>query len=253
MKIKQNDKIDLRTPRFLVDNPLNDELEKYDVLKFINRSSANAFIGTSGSGKTSLMYSFLMNTQPKIWKKQYESIIVVMPNASRNSLKNNIFDKYLDENSLYNELDAITIDKITAKIQENAENDFHTLLILDDVASALKDSYITKRLQHLIYAYRHYKVTILILVQTLKTVPLSIRKNLTNLVVFYKPRLSEWEAITNEFLEMKKDDAKKLYDLVFREKFDWTLINLNTGRIFKKFDEILYNENENENINDINK
>jgi ABC-type oligopeptide transport system ATPase subunit len=242
MRVKQNDKIDLRTPRFVIDNPLNDEMEKYDVFKHINRASATAFVGTSGSGKTSLMYSLLMNTSPKIWKKQFEYIIVVMPRASRNSLKNNIFDKYLDPDSLYDDMTEEAIDKITAIITNNAEEGHNTLLILDDVASALKNPYITKKLQHLVYAYRHYRLNILILVQTLKTIPLSIRKNLTNLVVFHKPRLSEWEAITHEFLEMGKDQSQELYETVFKEKYDWTLINLNTGRIYSKFDEVIYKE-----------
>lgn len=240
MKIKENKKVDLKAPKFLVDHTLNKEIEKYDVLNFLNRPSANAFVGTSGSGKTSLMYSFLMNTKPKIWKKQFESLIVVMPRASRQSLKNNIFDKYVDESYLYNELSEEAIDEITDQITENAEEGHHTLLILDDVASALKNPYVAKKLQHLIYAYRHYKTVILMLVQTLKTIPLPIRKNLTNLVVFHKPRLSEWDAVTEEFLEMDKKESEKLYDMIFQKRFDWGLINLNSGRIFKQFDEILY-------------
>ena len=247
MKVKENEKVPLRTPRFSVDNPLNPDIEKFDVLKFVNRSSATAFVGTSGSGKTSLMYSFLMNTKPKIWKKQYEHIICVMPRASRSSLKNNIFDKYLDPDALYNTLDEESIDSISAMVETNAEEDTHTLLILDDVASALKNPYITKKLQHLCYAYRHFKLTMIILVQTLRTIPVSIRKNLSNIVVFYKPRISEWETITHEYLEMTKDEAKELYDVVFAKKYDWCLINLTSGRIFKDFDEILW---KNENVVD---
>lgn len=242
MRIKENKKIDLRTPRFSVDNPLNQELEKYDVFRHINRSSATAFIGTSGSGKTSLMYSLLMNKDPKIWKKQFEHIFVVMPQASRNSLKNNIFDKYLDEDHLFNTLDEEAMDRISQMIVEHADDGYQSLLILDDVASALKNPYITKKLQHLVYAYRHFRLNILLLVQTLKTIPLSIRKNLTNLVVFHKPRLSEWEAITKEFLEMDKDESQELYNIVFKEKYDWCLINLTSGKIYSKFDEVLYRQ-----------
>ena len=244
MKIKHNEALPLRTPRFCVDKTINPEIEKYDVLNTINRPSATAFIGTSGSGKTSLMYSFLMNTKPKIWKKQYEYIICVMPRASRNSLKNNIFDKYLEPDALYDTLDEQCVDGISAMIEANAEEGAHTLLILDDVATALKSPYITQRLQHLCYAYRHFRLSMVILVQTIKTIPLSIRKNLSNIIVFYKPRISEWETITHEYLEMKKEESKELYDTVFVKKFDWCLMDLTTGRIFKEFDEILWkNEN----------
>jgi hypothetical protein len=242
MRIKENRPIDLKTPKFLVDKPLNPEIEKFEVLSHLNRSNATAFVGTSGSGKTSLMVSLLMNKDPKIWKKQFNWIIVVMPRASRASLKSNVFDKYLDESCLFDSLTEESIDMITAMIEQNAQEGQQTLLILDDVASALKNGYIQKRLQHLVYAYRHFRLVIIMLVQTLRTIPLSIRKNLSNLVIFHKPRISEWEAITHEFLEMEKDEAKELYQLVFKEKYDWSLINLGSGKVYSKFDEVIYHE-----------
>ena len=242
MRIKENKAIELKAPRFLVDKPLNPEIEKFEVLTHINRSSATAFIGTSGSGKTSLMYSLLTNKDPKIWKKQFENIIVVMPKASRNSLKSNIFDKHLDESCLFDNLTEENIDMIVQMVEQTADEGKHTLLILDDVASALKSGYITKKLQHLVYAYRHFRLNILFLVQTMKTIPLSIRKNLTNLVIFHKPRLSEWEAITHEFLEMEKDEAKQLFEVAFPAKFDWTLINLSSGKVYSKFNEVVWKD-----------
>jgi hypothetical protein len=131
---------------------------------------------------------------------------------------------------------------ITAMIEQNAEQGQQTLLILDDVASALKSGYIAKRLQHLIYAYRHFRLVVVMLVQTLRTIPLSIRKNLTNLVVFHKPRISEWEAITHEFLEMEKDESKELYGVIFKQKYDWSLLNLGSGKVYSKFDEVMIRE-----------
>lgn len=243
MRVKQNKSITLKTPRFLVDQALNPEIEKYEVLSHLNRSSATAFVGTSGSGKTSLMVSLLMNKEPKIWKKQFNWIIVVMPRASRASLKKNIFDEYLDESCLFDSLTEENVDMIVAMIEQNAEQGQQTLLILDDVASALKNGHIAKQLQHLIYAYRHFRLVVTMLVQTLRTIPLSIRKNLTNLVVFHKPRISEWEAITHEFLEMEKEEAKELYSLLFKNKYDWSLINLGSGKVYAKFDEVMIREN----------
>lgn len=240
MKIKHNKSFHLKVPRFEVDGFINQELETYDVFKHLNRHSFTTFLGTSGSGKTSLMYSFLTNTKPKIWRKQFESIIVVMPTQSRNSLKNNIFDKYIDADCLFDNLTEETVDLITEKVEHNAQIGIRTLIILDDVASQLKNREVVKKLQHLIYAYRHYRCNILMLVQTMKTIPLSIRKNMTNLVVFHRPRLSEWDAITHEFLEIDKPTSKELYNTVFTEKYDWCLINLQTGRIYKKFNEVIY-------------
>jgi hypothetical protein len=242
MRIRQNKAIELKTPRFLVDKALNPDIERYEVLSHLNRSSASAFVGTSGSGKTSLMVSLLMNKEPKIWKKQFNWIIVVMPRASRASLKSNIFDKYLDESCLFDSLTDENVDMIVAMIEQNAEQGQQTLLILDDVASALKSAHVTKQLQHLVYAYRHFRLVVVMLVQTLRTIPLSIRKNLSNLIVFHKPRISEWEAITHEFLEMEKDQAKELYAMIFKQKYDWSLINLGSGKVYSKFDEVMIRE-----------
>jgi hypothetical protein len=242
MKIKENRSISLKAPQFIIDKPLNPEIEKYEVLSHLNRSNATAFVGTSGSGKTSLMVSLLMNKEPKIWKKQFNWIIVVMPKASRLSLKNSIFDKYLDESCLFDSLTEENVDMIVAMIEQNSEQGQQTLLILDDVASALKNGHIAKQLQHLIYAYRHFRLVVVMLVQTLRTIPLSIRKNLTNLVVFHKPRISEWEAITHEFLEMEKDEAKELYGMIFKQKYDWSLLNLGSGKVYSKFDEVMIRE-----------
>lgn len=242
MRILQKKSLNLQAPRFLVDKPLNQEVEKFDVMSHLNRSSATAIVGTSGSGKTSLLYSLLTHRKPNIWRKQFESIIVVMPRASRNSLKNNIFDKFIEPECLFDTLDDLSMDYIVARTSDNSEQGLHTLIVLDDVASALKDAEVAKKLQHLVYAYRHYRANIVVLVQTLRTIPLSIRKNLSNVIVFHKPRLVEWEAVVSEFLELEKEPAKQLYTVLFQNKYDWALINLQTGKVYKKFDEVLYRD-----------
>lgn len=240
MKVKHNKSIPLKVPRFVVDHAISDELEKYDVLTHLNRSSVTAFVGTSGSGKTSLMYSLLTNKKPKIYRKAFETIIVVMPRASRQSLKSNIFDKHLSEECLFDYLSEDAMDSITSTVTESAEQGHRVLLILDDVATALKDADVAKKLMHLCFAYRHYRLNIQILVQTLRSIPAGIRKNLTNLIVFHKPRLAEWQAITEEYLEMDKSQAHELFNLLFQKKYSWCLLNLTSGKIYKEFDQVLY-------------
>lgn len=241
MIVKKNKSIDLSIPKFSVDDYINEELLEFESMNHINKASFNVLIGKSGSGKTSLLVSLLTNTKPKIMKKQYESILIVMPSQSRNSLKNNIFDKHIDEDNLYNNLDVDSMDNIHNKIMSNSEEGLRTLLILDDVASSLKNSYITKMLQKLIYAYRHYKLTIMLLVQTFKTIPPSVRKNITNLIIF-KPSMNEWNQITEEFLEIDKNKSIDLFKLAFKNQYNWVLVNLQTGKMYLKFDEIIYND-----------
>lgn len=238
MRIKKNKSLDLQAPKFKCDSILNPKIQEYDALNHLNRFSSNIVLGKSGQGKTSLVISFLTAKKPKIWRKVFDNIVVVMPESSRNSLQQNIFDEYLQPHNLYSSLDTQNIDEIIQKIESNANDDETTLLILDDVASALKNKYISQRLCHLNNNYRHFKCVIVYIVQVLKSVPASIRKNLTNLIMF-KPSLNAFQEIMDEYLEMTKKEALQLYRLGYTENHDWLLLNTNSARIYKKFDEIL--------------
>ena len=60
ISIKKNRSIDLLIPEFNCDhNPIGEHLNKYDMLSHLNNYGCNAFIGKPGSGKTSLVVSFL--------------------------------------------------------------------------------------------------------------------------------------------------------------------------------------------------
>ena len=61
MKLKINDAPPIKKVHFSCDEPLNAKLEKYPLTKdFLNMYNTSAFIGTMGSGKTSLMINFLL-------------------------------------------------------------------------------------------------------------------------------------------------------------------------------------------------
>lgn len=239
MKIKKNIEIDLKIPKFEVDDYINQELLHFDALNHLNKTSFNVIIGRSGSGKTSLLLSMLTNKKPNIFRKQYENIYVVMPPQSRASLKNNIFDKYILQKNLYDDLTLEAMMNIFVRIEENSNEDEKTLLILDDVASSLKNKSIFPILQKLIYAYRHYKTTIILLIQTFRVLPASLRKNITNMIIF-KPSKAEWEVINEEMMEIDKKKSRIIYKTVFSKPHEWILINLTSSKMYHKFDEIIY-------------
>ena len=56
---------------------------------------------------------------------------------------------------------------------------------------------------------------------------------------------SQFETIREEHLNIDKDTFKKIRKICYNEPHDWMLINCETERIFKKFDEIIYEESEN--------
>ena len=79
--------------------------------------------------------------------------------------------------------------------------------------------------------------------QNYTSIPLSIRKLFTNCVVF-KPSKKEFEVLTEELFEMKKEKALDIMKYVYTEPHDYLMLNVDSQRIFKGFDEIIINEKE---------
>ena len=181
IRIKENDKPDLKQPTFLCDTKLHNKLYAYDATSLINKSNFSLFLGKPGSGKTSLMIS-LLNT-PALFKRCFHRIYVFMPSHSRGSLKENIFEG-LPEDQLYDHLTRETIDDVFENIEDNAEDGKFSLIILDDVQQALKDKFVAKRLLEIAANRRHLKTSIWLLAQTYKSIPRQVRQVFTNLFVF---------------------------------------------------------------------
>ena len=88
----------LKMPKFSVDNELDSKLNDYELTSLMNKSNFTLFLGKPGSGKSSLLISFLQT--PSLFKKVYHNIFLFMPSNSRNSIRNGFFDKNLPAGSL---------------------------------------------------------------------------------------------------------------------------------------------------------
>jgi len=247
--IENKEKIKLNLPKFTVDdNPIADGELPYP-LSLLDRYHAMAFIGRAGSGKTSMIVSMLQNKKPKIFRKRFENIIVIMPKSSRASLKNNIFDKNLSEDKLFNELDENIIDEIISKIEEASELGEKTLLILDDVASQLKKStYLQTRLNHIIYNRRHLHCCLWMALQTYSSLPLTCRKNLSHAFI-WKPAKKEAENLFQELFEMKKETVSEIMNEAYDKDHNYIYMSIYDQKLFKNLDfEIKYKEDDNKLI-----
>lgn len=238
IKIKKNKKIELEPPKFLCDGDLSEKLNKYDMLKLFNSFSFNAMIGRPGSGKTSLLVSFLNNS--KIFKKTFHNIYVVMPTSSRESMKNNIFKKH-SENKLFDELTLSTIQEIYKNLLKNSEDNESSLLILDDVGAVLKNKQIQQTLRLIIYNRRHLKCQIIILLQSYLSIPKEIRKLFSNVIMF-KPSKVEFINLFDEIFENKKDMTMDIMKFVYTDPHDYLVLNVETQKMYKGFDEIIIEE-----------
>lgn len=165
-----------------------------------------------------------------------------MPSQSINSMHKNPFENL---ENIYNEITNEIIVEIYDKIDGWGKNDEKTILYIDDMTVDLKKTEIIKStLKKLIYNRRHLKLNIIITAQSYVNVPLDIRKNVQNLIMF-KPAKKEMEILFSELIDSKKDIFDDIIKFTYDKPHNFLFVNTVSGRLFKNWDELLINEDEN--------
>jgi GTPase SAR1 family protein len=247
IRIVKCDAPDFKKVNFSCDCELSPKLNTYPMTRdHLNKFNTTLFIGTQGSGKTSLLVNFVK----KIYKKVFHKIFVFMPESSRSSLKPNVFE-VLPDDQLFEELNAENIQNVYEQAKAMSADGQRVLIIYDDVQKALKNKFVLNSLKNIIANQRHLHITNLILCQNFFALDKSLRE-LVNNVVLFKLGKSQTEKIFNELIELHKDKFDEIRDLVFDEKYNWLFMNLATQRIYKKFDEIVFDEPDEDEANSTN-
>ncbi len=241
--IIKNTKPKLDKIHFECDDIIHKKLEEWELTKlFLNKSNTTTFIGRPCSGKTSL----LMNIVKKLYKKCFHHVYVFMPATSRKSLKDNIFDK-LDQSQIYDELSQANIREVYELVKVHSANGERSLIVYDDVQKSLKDQSVLTSLKNMIANQRHLKLVNLILLQNYFALDKSLREIITNVVMF-KMNKTQTEKIFDEVVEGGKDMFEEVRDLVFSEPYKWLFINVASQRIFDGFDEIVWSNEDDDEI-----
>jgi hypothetical protein len=233
--IKKNEAPKLKMPKFTVDTELDEKLNDYDITKLMNKSNFTIFLGKAGSGKSSLLIS-MINTK-NLFKKVFHTIILFMPKNSRNSIKDSFFDKYLPEEQIYDEVTLENLHSAYSVAQSNAEENYNTLIIYDDVQRDFKGE-CEKFLLNMINNRRHARLSLWMACQNYFQIPRQVRQGTTDMFVF-KINKTEMENIFLEQVEQHKDKFIELLKLVFQNNHDFMYINTNSQRVFSNWDEIM--------------
>ena len=124
-------------PQFVCDNTLNDRV-KAPIPGNLqdNKACCMLIVGSPGSGKTSLAIGLLTNKD--MWKKCFHSVYVVMPKNSRDSIAGNVFKNH-NPTHLFDDLNVDVLNEIKANCEIESPLKHYTCLLMDDVASSLKD------------------------------------------------------------------------------------------------------------------
>ena len=222
-------KLKVKPPAFLCDRPIHPQIQE----PLPKTPFFMAIIGSAGSGKTSMMINLL--TSPDAYKKAFHAVHVVMPSHSVASLKNNVFKRHT---KMHDELTLEALDKITETVMEDAEEKYNSLLILDDVTASLKNKELQGMLKRLIYNRRHYRLSVMILVQSYSAMALPIRKTLSHFLAFKPRNKKEFTAVFEELIFLDRDVADRLQRYVFDAPYAFLFADVNTNALHKNFDRI---------------
>ena len=237
--LKKHQKPDLPICVMSCDKPLNAKLNKYEMTRTcMNKHNTTAILGKPGQGKSSLIYSWFKSKN--MLKKCFDTIFYICPANSMNSMEDSIFSK-LPDDQIFNELNGEVLDEIIERAKDREDGD-KIAIIIDDMASQLKNGDVQKALKQIAMNKRHLGIyATFILSQTWKSVPFEVRRLYDNIIVF-KISPDEMESMFVETLPQYKDYSQAIQKLVYNKNHEYLVINTGSGRLFKKFDEIIINE-----------
>ena len=239
MRIQILEKPNLKKVKMNVDSVIDDKLLKYPMIAdLFSKTNFSIVCGKMGQGKTTL----ITNLVKTVFKRCFEHIILFMPAGSRRSIENDIYGKNIPADDIYDTLSDDTLDEAISKIEENAENEENTLIIIDDFQAALKMPEIQARRQKIVTRMRHMRTTIFILQQNFQKLPKFLRELVTNVITFNIGK-SQLNKLFEETVQLDADKFQALVDLAFKEKNDWIAINVNGNRnVYRGFDRIVFDD-----------
>ena len=227
----------LKAPEFVCDECIvNRDIEPLE-----NKAFFLAVLGRPGSGKTSFCVSTLTSRKPKVYYKAFNHLWVFMPPASRKSMRCNPFGRL---QHVFDDLDYANLTEVFEAIKKQgpqADGSYETnLLLIDDFASSLKDKAIQKLLLDIVVNRRHLHVSIYIMSQVYRAIPLPLRKNLSSVLQVGKiVNKAEWASLQNEVFHLDSDTMAEVMAHAFQAPHDNLLVRLDTGHLYRNLNRLL--------------
>jgi hypothetical protein len=194
-------------------------------------------VGSGGSGKSSLLLGQFK--KGGAYHKKFHNLYYFVPSASFASVQKHPFEKH---ERVYHEMTADGLaelhDELLERKDKNIEEEEpaeYNMVVFDDFANDLKDKSIVRALNRMLIKARHLNTSFVFTLQSYLYMPKILRKQITYATIF-KPRNSEeWETIRREILQMKEDDAKKLFDYVFNEPYQHLDVDAFENKFYKNY------------------
>ena len=197
----------------------------------------NGFIwvlsGSGGSGKTSLMLNFYKNKL--LYRNKFHNVHYICPMSSFLSVEKHPFDGH---EKVYHELTVGLLEGIYKELCDKKESDDdqeYSCIIIDDMASSLKENDIAKQLNKMLIKARHISCAFVFTLQSYYYFPKILRKQITNITIFKPKNVEEWNSISKELLNMNKEDALVLYNYVYSEPYTHLDLDTVDNKVYKNF------------------
>ena len=114
-----------------------------------------------------------------------------------------------------------------------------SFLVMDDVTASRKNLQIQMLLKKIIFNRRHYRLSIICLVQSYNAMPLAIRKTISHLACYKPQNKKEMAAIWEELVVLEKETGEALQRFVFDKPYSFLFACADTNELYKKIDRIL--------------
>jgi RecG-like helicase len=231
--------------------PVKEKMDKYvkDIPDGISRRNGMIYllVGSGGSGKTSL----LLNQFRKggSYHRKFHNLYLFTPSISFLSVQNHPFQKH---DKVHHELTRDTLEELYAELkdrkEEYDEDDDdemeYNCVIIDDFASSLKDKDVQKLLNTMLIKARHLNTCFIFTLQSYLYFPKMLRKQTTYATIFKPKNKEEWNTVNQELLQMKEEDAKKIYDYVFGQEYSHLDVDTIENKLYRNFNPLVITNND---------
>ncbi|KAJ1623125.1 hypothetical protein T492DRAFT_845778 [Pavlovales sp. CCMP2436] len=167
--LEEANEIRLAIPRFSVDALLRNIPPPLP-----NQHMFGCSIGLPRSDKTSLSTTLLTQTSPSVYAGVFDAVYLYVPASSFASMADSPFAGHDKE---YHDLSKESLERLITKLEESSKKKQNSLIIIDDFMASLKNNVLRHLLEKLICNRRHLRVSVWVITQTYRSVPLTIKNS----------------------------------------------------------------------------
>ena len=233
----------------------------YDPIKLLpSKSSAMYIVGEPASGKSSLITAMLYQRKTKkkpnvnrMYYRFFDKIFLISPSLHTLNL-----DKLkLNPDRMHNRYSDELLTEILEGLKE--DDNENNLIILDDSIRDIsrKDKFFTKCVLNRRHCTQNEEkdgqagLSLWVTSQAYKLMPLHLRVNFSDYILFRTDKKSQRDAIRDELMaDLTKEQQDEVFKIAWKNKYDFLLIKgcePTENRYYAKFSKIVINKDNDEN------